>query len=117
MLRSLLLQLILDVIRYGIAGGASLAFGVPRFARAVLRLDMLATFPMVYVLGLPWAAAMLYPEYGAWGTWLGGGLFVIHQLRLMLATSAGLNQFYSFSAGAIFLYICTLKVLPYMVLW
>jgi hypothetical protein len=69
------------------------------------------------VLGLPWAAAMLYPEYGALGTWLGGGLFLVHQIRLMLATSAGLNQFYSFSAGAIFLYICTLKVLPYMVLW
>ncbi|MDP5169736.1 MAG: hypothetical protein NWR72_05785 [Bacteroidia bacterium] len=115
--RSILLLVGLDLVRYGVAWAASLAFGIPKFGRAVLRLDLLATFPMVYMLGIPWAAAILYPEYGVIGVWLGGGLLTIHVLRLTLATAAGLQQFYTFSGGLIFLYICTLKALPYFILW
>ncbi len=117
MLRGFLLLALMDLLRYILASATAFAFGISQFTLAVVRLDMLATFPVIYLIGLPWAATILYPEYGVMGAWLGGILLVFHLLRLTLATRAGLQQFYGFSTGAIFLYICSLKVLPYMILW
>lgn len=115
--RSILLIIGIDLIRYVLSFVGGIAFSLPTLVQAVGRLDMLSSFPLVYLMGIPWAAAMLYPEYGNLGVWLGGIFMVIHLLRMALVTASGLQQFFGFSAASIFLYICSLNVIPYLLLW
>ena len=115
--RSMSLLVLVDIFRYLLAAAGGVAFSVPRFVQAVIRLDLMATFPLVYVMGLPWAASILYPQYGGIAVWVGGGLLGLHLIRLSFTTGAGLQQFYSFSGGLIFLYICSLNLIPYLLLW
>lgn len=115
--RSMMLVVGIDLFRYILTFIGGVAFSIPQLTRAAVRLDMVATFPLVYLMGIPWAAAMLYPEYGSVGVWLGIVLTVIHLLRLGLSATTGLQQFFGFSIGAIFLYICTLNAIPYLLLW
>lgn len=116
-MRSIALMVLIDLFRYVLAFVAGIAFSIPTFLQAVVRLDMVSTFPTVYLMGVPWSAAMLYPEYGNLGVWLGAVFMAIHLLRMSLATGVGLQQFFSFSAAPIFLYICTLNAVPYLLLW
>lgn len=115
--RSVVLVIGIDLFRYSLTSIAGIAFSIPQFTMAAIRLDMIATFPLVYLMAIPWASAMLYPEYGNLGVWLGILLGLLHLLRLGLATTVGLQQFFSFSVGAIFLYICSLNAIPYLLLW
>lgn len=115
--RSLLMLILIDSGRYLLAALGGVAFGIKRFAATTIRLDLMSVFPTGWLLGLPFLAGSLYPMLG-WGSLvLGAILWGIHLMRMVMVQGVGLNQWHGFSVGLNFLYICSLKVLPYTFLW
>lgn len=91
-------------------------FNIKNMAIGVLNLDIVGSYPLIFLLGLP-IALKVFAEGQAQTLFalllvLLGGIYLIRKVYVFYI---GLDKLFSFSFGMKILYICTFNVLPYII--
>lgn len=104
----------LKYVLLDLAGGI---YRIGGLASSIQALDVFASFPLNLLSILPLAFLFFTePEIATVMLWVWYGLFLVYMVRRVILIYAGISRLYSFSASLKFLYICTLEILPWLLL-
>ncbi len=92
-------------------------YRIPGLAVNHLNLDILSSFPLNFMLVVP-AASFYFLDitFGENIAFIWEAIFFLILIRRFYVVAGGQKTLFRFRAGLIFLYICTLEILPWMLL-
>ncbi|MEM7657833.1 MAG: hypothetical protein AAF399_17035 [Bacteroidota bacterium] len=91
-------------------------FGIKAFLLKMLSLEVIGTFPLVFVLTLPIAMTLGGSSNQVFWILLFQGILVLGYVsRWVYVSYIGMERLFSFSLGMKILYICTFNLLPYLI--
>jgi hypothetical protein len=107
----------LNLLKYFVFNMVGTVFRVFNLGSSLQNLDVLASFPMNLI---PWLPAsfvfFLEPTFGTVMLHVWGILFLLYGARRLSLLYAGLSRLYQVSGSLKILYICTLEILPWVLL-
>jgi hypothetical protein len=110
-LRSLLVIALMEGIRHLVMGLIGQVFQIKGLLTSMVSLDVVGSYPLVLLLGVPMGLLLLA---AGTGLWLAQGFALLisglYWLRKVYVNFQGLDRGASFSSGMKFLYICTFNI-------
>jgi hypothetical protein len=108
---------ILNLMKYFLANTIGTVFRVFNLSSSIQNLDVFASFPLNLVPFLPASFIFfLEPGPGAIVLRVWGVLFLLYGIRRITLLYGGLSRLYQISGSLKILYICTLEILPWVIL-
>jgi hypothetical protein len=87
------------------------------FSTTIQNLDVFAAFPLVVLPFIPASFIFfLEPHAGKVVMYIWLALFMVYSVRRVYLIYSGLGRLYQISGSLKFLYICTLEILPWLLL-
>jgi hypothetical protein len=116
-LEAFALVAILNLLKYFIFNTIGTVFRVFNLSSSIQNLDVFASFPLNLVPYIPASFIFfLEPVPGAIVLRVWGLLFLLYGARRVWLLYGGLSRLYQVSGSLKFLYICTLEILPWVIL-
>ncbi|HEX2900008.1 MAG TPA: DUF4271 domain-containing protein, partial [Bacteroidia bacterium] len=111
------LVVFLNLFKYFIFNSIGTVFRVFNLSASIQNLDVFASFPLNLIPYLP-ASFIFFLDPGPGGIVLRiwGLLFILYGARRISLLYGGLNRLYQISGSLKILYICTLEILPWLIL-
>ncbi len=107
----------LNLLKYGFLNGLGGIYRVGWLSVMLQNLDIFSSLPMILLPLLP--APFIFfvdPFTSQIILWIWYGLILVYFLRRIVLIYIGMTRLFSFSRGLKFLYICTLEILPWIIL-
>ena len=114
--RSLILVLFIVVVDQLMGWVGSTLFKIKQFTYGVTRINLIGTYPMLWLLSLPWTFALLVEgPLQLFFMWFAIAIMLIYFARKVFISYVALGSFFAFSPPIKILYICALNILPYII--